>query len=347
MSTLPGPTLPDPTPIMNMAFGFFGSKVLLTAVELGVFTALGQRRLGGAELGRELGLHPRGIADFLDALLAMKFLARDGDGPDAVYYNTPATACYLDRNSPRYLGGTLEMLNARLFKFWHDLPEALRTGQPQNEAKGGATVDIFAAVYAEPERVEQFLAAMAGASRGNFEVLAERFDFSPYRTLCDVGGASGVLSIEVARKHRHLRCTSFDLAPVEPIARARIADAQLGDRVAASSGSFLVDPLPAADVITMSMILHDWNLETKQMLIRNAYAALPEGGAFIAIDAIIDDARREHTFGLLMSLNMLIENGDAFDYTGAELRRWCSEAGFRRFEMLPLAGPFSAVIAYK
>jgi hypothetical protein len=347
MSTLPGPTLPDPTSIMNTAFGFWGSKVLLTAVELGVFTALGQRRVSGAVLGGELGLHPRGIADFFDALLAMKFLARDGDGDDAVYYNTPATACYLDRTSPRYLGGMLEMMNARLFKFWHDLPEALRTGEKQNEAKGGAAVDVFAAVYADPARLEQFLAAMTGLSRGNFELLAERFDFSPYRTLCDVGGAAAVLAIEVARKHRHLHCTSFDLAQVEPIARRGIAEAQLGGRVTTRSGSFLADPLPAADVITMSMILHDWNLETKQMLIRKAYAALPEGGAFIAIDAIIDDARRVNTFGLLMSLNMLIENSDAFDYTGAELRRWCSEAGFRRFDVLPLAGPASAVIAYK
>ena len=105
--------------------------------------------------------------------------------------------------------------------------------------------------------------------------------------------------------------------------------------------------LPKADVITMGNILHDWNLENKKRLIQKAYAALPDGGAFIAIENLIDDARRENAFGLLMSLNMLIEFGDAFDYTGADFCEWCSEAGFKRFEFINLAGPTSAAIAYK
>ena len=125
----------DPSPILQTAFAFWNSKVLLTAVEIGLFTRLGERRLTGAELGRELGFHPRGIKDFFDALVAMKFLDRDGEGPQARYFNTPAGGMYLDEKSPRYIGGILTMLNARLFKFWHDLPEALRTGRPQNETK--------------------------------------------------------------------------------------------------------------------------------------------------------------------------------------------------------------------
>src|SRR5882757_807827 len=128
-------TVYDPSPILQAAFGFWSSKVLLTAVEFGLFTKLGAKRLSGADLGRELGLHPRGISDFFDALVAMKFLGREGNGPEARYFNTAAGAQYLDRNSPRYVGGILEMLNVRLFKFWNDLPEALRTGQPQNEVK--------------------------------------------------------------------------------------------------------------------------------------------------------------------------------------------------------------------
>jgi len=123
---------PDVSPILQTAFGFWSSKVLLTAVEFGVFTKLGQRRLSGAELGAELGLHPRAISDFFDALVAMKFLEREGDGAEAKYFNTAAGAMYLDQKSPRYVGGILEMLNARLFKYWNDLPEALRTGKPQN-----------------------------------------------------------------------------------------------------------------------------------------------------------------------------------------------------------------------
>jgi hypothetical protein len=162
-----------------------------------------------------------------------------------------------------------------------------------------------------------------------------------------VGGAAATLSIAVAEKHRNIACTSFDLPEVEPIAKRSIEKAGLSDRISTASGDFFRDPLPEADVITMGMILHDWNLEKKKQLIRSAYEALPERGAFIAVEHLIDDARRENTFGLLMSLNMLIEFGDAFDYTGADFREWCAEAGFKKFEVLHLIGPSSAAIAYK
>ncbi len=189
--------------------------------------------------------------------------------------------------------------------------------------------------------------AMAGISMGPFQALAEKFDFSKYETLCDVGGATGQLSIIVANRHPHLRCTSFDLPVVEPIAKRRIEAAGLSGRVATAAGDFFADPQPEADVITMGLILHDWNLERKMHLIKAVYDALPEGGAFIVIENIIDDARRENAFGLLMSLNMLIEFGDAFDYSGADFAGWCKEVGFKEIDVLPLAGPASAGIAYK
>ena len=336
----------DPSAILQTAFAFWSSKVLLSAVEMNVFTALGADRLTGKELGAKVGLHPRGIADFLDALVAMKFLQRDGDGPAARYSNTPATSEFLVESSPRYVGGILEMLNARLFRFWHDLPEALRTGKPQNEIKHTGA-PMFEELYRDPPRLEQFMRAMTGLSRINFEAFAEKFDFARYKTLCDVGGATGLLAIEVAKRHPHMRCTSFDLPQVAPIAMRSISSAGLSERVKTASGDFFKDPLPKADVITMGMILHDWNLENKMRLIKAAYDALPAGGAFIVIEALIDDARRENLFGLLMSLNMLIEFGEAFDYSAADFQQWCRQVGFQRFEKIHLAGPHSAAIAYK
>src|SRR6476659_7914544 len=272
----------DPSSILQTAFGFWHSKVLLTAVEFGVFTKLAGRRLTGAELGAELQLHPRAIADFFDALVAMKFLGREGDGPQARYLNTPEGSLFLDEASPRYIGGILVMLNARLFKFWNDLPDALRTGRAQNEIKHGQK-GMFEELYADLPRLEQFMGAMTGLSRINFEAFADKFDFSKFQTLCDVGGATGLLSIEVAKKHSHLKCTSFDLPAVEPIAKNHIAAFGLENRAGTASGDFFKDPLPKADVITMGMILHDWNLEKKMHLIGSAYEALPAGGALVAI----------------------------------------------------------------
>ncbi|PTX97254.1 methyltransferase [Verrucomicrobia bacterium LW23] len=341
------PVALDPSPILRTAFAFWNSKVLLTAVDFGVFTVLGGgKRMSGAQLGVALALHPRAIADFFDVLVAMQFLDREGDGPEALYFNTPETALYLDEASPRYLGGIMKMLNARLFKYWHDLPEALRTGKPQNESKYGQG-GIFEELYSDPVMLEQFLNAMAGLSRLNYEAFAEKFDFAKYKTLCDVGGATGLLCIEAAKRHAHLQCVTFDLPPVEPVAAKHIAAAGLSDRVKTAPGSFFSDPLPTADVITMGLILHDWNLEQKKLLIRKAFDALPQGGAFVVIEALIDDARRENVLGLLMSLNMLIEVGDAFDYTGADFRKWCLEAGFASVEVLPLGGAFSAAVAHK
>jgi SAM-dependent methyltransferase len=336
----------DPSPILQTAFGFWQSKVLLTAVEMGLFTKLANQRLTGAELGSRLKLHRRGIADFFDALVAMKFLGREGDGPQATYFNTPEGALFLDEASPRYIGGILVMLNARLFRFWNDLPEALKTGQPQNEIKHGQK-GLFEELYSDLPRLEQFMGAMTGLSRINFEAFAEKFDFSRFQTLCDIGGATGLLSIEVAKRHPHLKCVSFDLPVVELIAKKHIAAAGLENRVNAVSGDFFKDPLPQADIITMGMILHDWNLEKKMHLISSAYDVLPPGGALVAIEALIDDERRENVQGLLMSLNMLIEFGDAFDYSGADFRKWCGEVGFKRFEVIHLAGPSSAAVAYK
>lgn len=331
---------------MRTGFGFWESKVLLTAVEFELFTVLGDKAITGQEIREKLSLHPRGIWDFLDALVSMGFLDREGDGPGGLYKNTETTRLYLDKHSHTYVGGILEMLNARLFKYWDDLGEALKTGKPQNEIKHSQK-SIFEELYSDIPRLEQFMGAMTGLSHQNFIALAQKFDFSKYRTHCDVGGATGVLSIAVAEKHRNLSCTSFDLPAVEPIANKAIERAGLSDRISTASGDFFRDPLPKVDVITMGMILHDWNLEKKKHLIRSAYEALPKKGALIAVENLIDDARRENTFGILMSLNMLIEFGDAFDFTGADFREWCGEVGFREFEVIHLVGPCSAAVAYK
>lgn len=336
----------DPSRILETGFGFWESKVLLTAVELEVFTVLGNRAMTGEALGSALGLHPRGIWDFFDALVALGFLDRDGSGASARYRNTAETARFLDKKQPGYIGGILEMANDRLFRFWSDLGPALKTGQPQNEIKHSQK-PLFEVLFEDAPRLEQFMGAMRGISCANFGAFAEKFDFANYRTLCDVGGATGLLSSLVAQRHGHMRCTTFDLPAVEPIASKWIAKENLSDRVEVVSGDFFRDALPRADVITMGMILHDWNLEKKKHLIRLAYEALPENGAFVAIENLIDDERRANAFGLMMSLNMLIEFGDAFDFTGADFQAWCGEAGFQRFEVLHLNGPCSAAIAYK
>lgn len=336
----------DPSHIMQTATAFWASKVLLTAVEFDLFSTLAAESMTAKQLGERLDIHPRGRFDFLDALVSLGFLDRDGDGPDGRYKNTPETSAFLNKASPAYIGGLPEMLNARLFGFWNNLGTALKTGEPQTETKTHGK-PIFDELYASESKLGVFLEAMTGFQFANFAQLAEKFDFSRFNSVSDIGGALALLSRTVASRHDHLSFNSFDLPPVAPLAQKQVDAAGMTDRISIISGDFFQDELPKADVITMGNILHDWNLENKKILIKKAYEALPKGGALIVVENLIDDARRKNTFGLLMSLNMLIEFGDAFDYTAADFREWCAEAGFSDFEVVPLAGPTSAAIAYK
>ena len=163
----------------------------------------------------------------------------------------------------------------------------------------------------------------------------------------DVGCAQGGFSHMIAEAHLHLSGIGYDLAPVGPIFEKYVAAAGLSDRLRFQAGNFFEQKLPTADVIVMGHILHDWALDQKMMLLRKAHAALPEGGAMLVYDAVIDDDRRENAFGLLMSLNMLIETPGGFDYTGADCVGWMREAGFKDTKVVKLPGPDSMVVGIK
>lgn len=332
----------SPEPILEVGFGFWASKTLLSAIELEVFTELAKHPLPLSDLQGRLGLHPRSARDFFDALVSMGFLERTDD----TYRNTPMTELYLDRKKSTYVGGIFEMCNSRLYPFWGRLTEALRTGRPQNEIRDGS-MPLFEALYADPARLKEFLKAMTGLSSGANRAIARQFPWAEYQTFADVGTAQGDLAVQIALSNPHLQGIGFDLLEVAPIFEEYVAENGLTDRLAFKQGSFFADPLPNVDVITMGHILHDWNLETKQMLIRKAYEALTERGALIVYEAIIDDERRLNTFGLLMSLNMLIETQDGFDYTGADCSAWMKAAGFRETRVEHLVGPDSMVVGIK
>ena len=333
---------PSPEPILQTGLAFWPAKTLLSAIELGLFTELASGPETYEWLRTRLGLHPRSARDFFDTLVALGFLARQ----NGRYANTAATDLFLDRRKPSYLGGMLEMANDRLYPFWGNLTEGLRTGEPQNEIKSGGE-GLFEALYADPARLKQFLAAMTGLSRGANVMVARKFPWKSYRTFADVGTAQGDLAVQVALANGHLRGVGFDLPQAKAIFEEYVAGAGVADRVTFAPGDFFKDDLPGVDVIMMGHILHDWDLPTKKMLIAKAFKAIPKGGALIVYEAIIDDDRSTNAFGLMMSLNMLIETPGGFDYTGADCSEWMREAGFSSTRVEPLVGPDSMVIGIK
>ena len=338
---IPAPAV-TPEHIMQIGLGFWASKTLLSAVELGVFTELARGPQSLDSLTKKLGLHPRSARDFFDTLVALQLLERH----NGAYRNTPSTDVFLDRNKPSYIGGMLEMANARLFSFWNNLTTALRTGEQQNEAKGGGE-SPFAVLYSDPERLKTFLKAMTAISTVANRTIAAKFPWKNYKTAADIGTAQGDLIVQVALANPHISGIGFDLPQVQPIFEEYVAANGLAQRVSFHAGSFFERDLPKADVLMMGHILHDWNLDEKKMLIRKAYEALPKGGALIAYDSIIDDDRSKNAFGLLMSLNMLIETPGGFDYTGEDCCGWMKEAGFRETRVEHLFGPDSMVIGVK
>jgi hypothetical protein len=330
-----------PEHIFQVGLGFWAAKTLLSGVELGVFSALADGPRSLPALRDELGLHDRGARDFLDALVSLGLLDREGDD----YRNTESTGLFLDRAKPTYIGGLLEMANARLYPYWGHLTEALRTGLPQNEARTGG--DLFTALTAEPERLAGFLRAMTAGNMGAAQALAERFPWADYSTFVDIGTAEGGLPVQLARSHPQLTGGGFDLPPVGPYFDAHVTAAGLTDRLVIHPGDFWEDELPGADVLVLGHVLHDWGLDEKMALLRAAHRALPPGGALIIYDAMIDDARRIHSYGLLMSLNMLIETSAGYDYTAADCISWLDKVGFTSPQVSPLFGPDSMVVARK
>ena len=332
----------SPDGILSLGLGFWGSKTLLSAIELGVFQALADGPLGAEELRKTLGIHSRSALDFFDSLVALGMLGRDAVG----YRNTPETDLFLDPAKPSYVGGVLEMANHRLFGFWNSLPEGLRTGEPQNEVKSGGS-DYFADIYAEPSKLRSFLAGKSGLSIGSSVAIAEAFPWDSREHFCDLGTAQGMAAAKIAQRHLHLTGTGFDLPPVGPVFDEFIAGQGLADRVSFVGGDFFTDPLPEADVYLLGHILHNWGVQEKQTLLRRVYDALPAGGAVIVYDALIDDERRSNAYALLMSLNMLIETPAGADYTGADCQAWMSAAGFRHSYVEPLVGPESIIVGLK
>jgi len=327
---------------MQVGLGFWASKALLSAVEMGLFTELARQPESGEALRDRLGLHPRSSRDFLDALVALGFLER----AEGVYRNTAATDLFLDKHKPSYIGGVLEMANSRLYRFWGGLTEALRTGQLQNEAKSGET-PFFQALYADPARLKGFLAAMTGLSHGANLAIARQFPWHEHETFVDVGTAQGDLAVQIALANEHLIGAGFDLPEVAPVFEDYIEQNGVQARLRFVAGDFFADELPKADVLVMGHILHDWSLDEKQTLIRKAHDALPKGGALIVYESIIDDERSKNAFGLLMSLNMLIETEEGFDYTAADCMGWMTDAGFTTTHAEHLIGPDSMVIGVK
>lgn len=331
---------PSPDRLVELACAFQGAKALMSAVELGVFTTLGCSAADSDTLQAQLGLNKRAARHFFDALVALGLLRRDDNDH---YSNSPIAALYLDRDKASYIGGFVENLGAREYGMWASLTEALRTGKPQTGIAAKAHYDTL---YSDPDRLGRFVRGMTGWTLPVAKAIAAKFPWREYRTVIDIGTAEGGLPVEIAQTHAHIAGGGFDLPPLKPMFDRYVAYHGLAERLRFHAGDFFVDPFPPADVLVMGRVLHNWDLPTKQMLLRKAYAALPADGALIVYERFIDEDLQD-AIGLLSSLNMLLMTAGGFDFTPAECRCWLEEAGFGNIRTERLTASQSMLVAEK
>ncbi|GAA4608345.1 8-O-methyltransferase [Actinoplanes octamycinicus] len=330
-------TTTDPGPLIRLTIADCGAKVLHSAVQLDVFTALAAGPLDAGELAAAAGLHPRLATDFLDALAGLGLLARE----DGRYRNTPLADTYLVQDRDTYLGGFIDLTNETLYGTWGRLTEALRTGEPQHldPDKGGFVGDR----HADPEKMKRFLKGLDAFSDRMGVELAEAVDWSGYKSFVDLGGARGNLAAVLVERHPHLEATCYDLPRTAPIFDEHIGRLGLTGRIAFTAGDFFTDPIPSADVIVLGHILHGFDADRSRALLRRVFEAVRPGGAVLIYDRMIDDGRR-NADRLLSSLHMRLVSPDGGEYRVADCRAWVTAAGFTDGGDRPLLGTHTLVV---
>lgn len=323
--------------IIRLGNAFCDAKALLTAVELGLFTTLQEKGPSTEEeIRKELGLHGRGLADFLNLLSALGLLTREAGR----YGNTEGTGTYLVRGTPDYVGGFLERSNRNLYPAWGKLGEALRTGEQQSGSH-------FDQVVQNPHILRQFTGMMDALTNVVGPELAKAYDWSKHSSVLDIGGCRGNLCSLIVGAHPHLKGNVFDLPQMEPLFDELVAERGLTGQVRFHGGSFFTDPLPTtADVVVMGHVLHDWDAQQRADLVEKAYGAVNPGGALIVYDRMLDD-EPDHVENLVISLDMLLVTDGGSEYPVSELVGNARRAGFTSTETAPFSDYDTIVVCRK
>ncbi|MBB6174248.1 8-O-methyltransferase [Nocardiopsis mwathae] len=323
--------------VMDIASGFWRARALFSGVELGLFTQLAKGPATETELSQVLGLHPSAARDFFDALVALGLLNRNDDR----YENSPAAHRYLDKEKDSYVGGFFTFMSHALYPGWQRLTELLRSGSRQEG------VDSFDDWYRDLDQVRGFMDAMDSVSAPVTLELIGRFDWGAYESFADLGGARGNLAGHLAKAHPHLRGTCLDVPALRPLFDEHMAKLGTSDRIGFQGADFRSDPLPEADVLIFGHVLHDWDEETRILLVKRAFDAIRPGGALLIYEELLDDDRRGPARSLLMSLNMRLVRSGGSEYTVGECRSWLKAAGFTGISVENLTATERLVVARK
>ena len=320
-------TIPDAAPVIELMEGFRRSKTMFVAVSLGIFDLLEAGPLPGDEVATRLTLNPDATLRLLEACLGLGLLALT----DGKFTNSPVAATYLCASSERSITGYLLYSNAVLYPLWGNLEDAVREGTPRWEQTFGWPGPIFEHFFSTPEKMRTFTMGMHGLGVSTSPDVVRAFDLSRFRTMVDLGGATGHLVIAACEAWPELHGVVFDLEKVTAIAKEFVDKSPARDRITIQPGDFFTGELPRADLYALGRILHDWPVEKIRHLLRRISDQLPPGGGLLIAEKLLAEDRSGPLGAHLQSLNMLIctegKERSLSEYT--ELLR---EAGFSAIE---------------
>jgi acetylserotonin O-methyltransferase len=349
-------TIPDPTVVLNLLTAFRESKAMFAAVSLGVFDALAEGPKSVAALAKTLGTNIISLERLLDACVGLQLLSRC-TGPistsqrganDAanLYAITPAALTYLTKNSPRRLTGYINRSNEVMWRLWANLEDAIREGTHRWKQTFGEEGEIFAHFFRDEEAKHEFLMGMHGFGMISSPHVVSAFDLSGFRRFVDLGGATGHLAIAACQRWPGLKATVFDLPEAAPLARQIVGASPVADRIDVAPGDFFVDRLPNGDLYAVGRILHDWSEEKIDKLVGKIFDQLPQGGALLIAEKLLNDDKSGPRWAQLQDLNMLTCT-EGRERTLGEYEVLLRRAGFKSITGARTASPLDAVLAVK
>ncbi|MGK5550299.1 methyltransferase [Actinomadura kijaniata] len=309
--------------IVRLNTVYFHAKALQSAVELGLFELLAEGPADVEEIRARLDIKHRRVRDFLDALVGLELLERDG----RKYRNAPAAAEYLVPGQPAYLGGTVAQHSRMHYHAWARLTEALRDGRAKSAVAAQGAM-AYEKHYEDLERARQVMTHMDAHNGFTADELARRLDWSAYSSFVDVGGARGNVAARIVRAHPHLTGGVFELAGVRPLFDELMERLGTADRVRFHGGDFRTDELPEADVLIFGHVLPDWPEPERARLLERAYRAVRTGGRVVLYDQMVDASETDPAV-LLQRINHTMMRDDSGGYTLEEARVYLERAGFR------------------
>jgi acetylserotonin N-methyltransferase len=335
-------TRPDPGVILDLMEAFRRSKTMFAAVSLGIFDALAAGPRTAASLAGELAADADALARLLNACVGLELLAREGDR----YANTPAASAYLCRTSPDRVTGYLSFSNDVMWKLWTNLEDAVREGGHRWKQVYGWEGPIFSHFFRTEETRREFLMGMHGYGLISSPHVVAAFDLSRFRTLVDLGGATGHLAIAACERYAHLRAVVFDLPEAAPLARQIVGASRVAERIEVAEGDFFAHPLPSGDLVALGRVLHDWTEEKVLRLLARVHEHLPVGGGVLIVEKLLAEDKSGPRWALMQDLNMLTCT-EGKERTLGEYEALLKRAGFIDVLGCRTPAPLDAVLGTK